>query len=63
MPGKIGKHLRLFRVLIEVICSMKQSIVDDMDALKASPYRKKGLTVFGFLFDIIKGTVTDVEDL
>lgn len=42
---------------------MKQSIVDDMDALKASPYRKKGLTVFGFLFDIIKGTVTDVEDL
>lgn len=45
------------------MCSMKQSIVDDMDTLKASPYLKKDLKVFGFLFDIIKGTVTDVEDL
>ena len=42
---------------------MKQSILDDMDALKTSPYLRKDLKVFGFLFDIIKGTVTDVLDL
>ena len=45
------------------MCSMKQSILDDMDSIKASPYLKKDLKVFGFLFDITKGTVTDVKDL
>lgn len=48
---------------METACSMKQSIVDDMDAVKASPYLKKDLKVLGFLFDITKGTVTDVEEL
>ncbi len=42
---------------------MKQSILDDMDAVKASPFLRKDMKVFGFLFDIIKGTVTDVKDL
>lgn len=42
---------------------MKQSILDDMDTVKASPYLRKDLKIFGFLFDIIKGTVTDVKDL
>ena len=42
---------------------MKQSIVEDMDILKASPYLKKDLKVVGFLFDIVKGTVTEVGDL
>ena len=48
---------------MKTVCSMKQSIVDDMNAVKASPYLKKDLKVWGFLFDITKGTVTDVEDL
>ena len=42
---------------------MKQSIVEDMDVLRASPYLKKDLKIYGFLFDIVKGTVTDVGDL
>ena len=42
---------------------MKQSILDDMDMVKASPYLRKDLKVHGFLFDIIKGTVTDVKDM
>ena len=50
-------------MLIEGVCSMKQSILEDMDAVKASPYLRKDLKVFGFLFDIIKGTVTDVNDM
>ncbi|CAD6565715.1 MAG: hypothetical protein ASARMPREDX12_006735 [Alectoria sarmentosa] len=45
------------------IKNMKQSIEDDVNVLRASPYLKKDLKVFGFLFDITKGTVTDVEDL
>lgn len=48
---------------MEIYGSMKQSIEDDVNLLKASPYLKKDLKVFGFLFDITKGTVTDVEDL
>lgn len=45
------------------ITDLKQSILDDVDAVKASPFLRKDLKVFGFLFDIIKGTVTDVKDL
>lgn len=44
-------------------CSMKQSIEDDMEVVKTSPYLRKDVKVFGFLFDIVKGTVTDVGDL
>lgn len=51
------------RLLMEIACSMKQSIVDDMDTVRASPYLSKDMKVLGFLFDISKGTVTDVEDL
>ncbi|CAF9939251.1 hypothetical protein IMSHALPRED_001270 [Imshaugia aleurites] len=42
---------------------MKQSILDDMDILKASPYLREDLKVFGILFDIIKDTVTHIKDL
>ena len=42
---------------------MKQSILDDMNILEASPYLREKLKVFGFLFDIIKGTVMDITDL
>lgn len=55
--------LRLFRVLIEIVCSLKKSIVDDMDTIKASPDVRNDLKLLGFLFDITKGTVTDAEDL
>lgn len=50
-------------MLIEVCCSLKQSIEDDINTIKASPYLKQLMNVFGFLFDIIKGTVTDFADL
>ena len=51
------------RMLIEILCSMRQSIEDDMNTIRASPYLKKDMKVFGFLFDITKGTVTDVKEL
>ncbi|CAD6568943.1 MAG: hypothetical protein ASARMPRED_002230 [Alectoria sarmentosa] len=38
------------------IKNMKQSIEDDVNILRASPYLKKDLKVFGFLFDITKAS-------
>lgn len=53
----------MLMIWVGVCCSMKQSIEDDMEVVKTSPYLRKDVKVFGFLFDIVKGTVTDVGDL
>ena len=41
--------------------SLRQSVKDDMEVVKSSPYLKKDLKVLGFVYDITHGTVEEVK--
>ena len=42
------------------ITSFEQSVKDDVDYLKASPYIKKGAIITGWIYDTTKGTIKEV---
>ena len=41
--------------------SLRQSVKDDMDVVKSSPYLNSDLRVVGFVYDITHGDVIEVK--
>ena len=59
-------HLRplgseMLHVLMLDIRSLEQSVRDDVEIVKSSPYLSKDLKVLGFVYDIAHGTVEEVK--
>ena len=44
-----------------MISRLPQSVKDDMDIVRSSPYLKKELKILGFVYDITHGTVEEVK--
>lgn len=43
-------------------CSLKASVIEDMKILKDSPYLRKDLKVYGYVYDIKTGKLQDVKE-
>ena len=48
-------------ILLANIFSLQQSVREDMEIVRSSPYLKKDLKVLGYVYDITHGTVEEVK--